>query len=106
MIALALSALAAAATNVGVAEREWHLSSYATFVQRGAVTFNVHNFGEDPHDLQVRGPHGYRSAVSGQILPGATVTLVAALRRPGTYRLVCTLPGHVGRGMRATIRVR
>ena len=106
MIGLLLAAAAAAGTNVGVAEREWSLNPYVTGVRHGAVVFYAHNYGEDPHDLQVRGPHGFRSPVAPVIAPGATRTLRIRLRRPGVYHLVCTLPGHAARGMRATFRVR
>jgi uncharacterized cupredoxin-like copper-binding protein len=106
VIGLLLAVAALGGTNVGVAEREWHVDAYAAAVRRGPVSFNVHNYGEDPHDLQVRGPHGFRSRAAAQIAPGANRTLTVLLRKPGVYRLVCTLPGHAARGMRSTIRVR
>ena len=97
---------AATLTNVGVAEREWRLSVYRPVVDRGVVRFNVHNFGEDGHDLQVRGPKGFRSSVMPEIGAGADGTLTVRLRRAGRYTLVCTLPGHEALGMRASLRVR
>jgi plastocyanin len=90
---------------VGVAEREWGISSYRAKVKRGRVSFNVTNFGQDSHNLQVLGPHGYRSAVTTDIHPHDHTTLTLLLRRPGVYRLICTKPGHLKLGMRATIRV-
>lgn len=102
----ALLAAAVATTNVGVAEREWRLSAYVAVVERGVVTFNVHNYGEDPHDLRVRGPKRFRSKVMPEVAAGENGTLTVRLRRAGRYALVCTLPGHEARGMRATIRVR
>jgi len=90
---------------VGVAEREWGISSYRAHVRRGTVRFNVTNFGEDAHNLEVLGPHGYRSPVSADIKAHEHTTLALKLRRPGVYRLICTKPGHLQKGMRATIRV-
>jgi plastocyanin len=90
---------------VGVAEREWGISSYRARVRPGGVRFNVTNFGEDAHNLQVVGPHGYRSAVTPDIKAHQHYTLSLTLRRPGVYRLVCTKPGHARRGMRTAIRV-
>ena len=90
---------------VGVAEREWGISSYRAHVKRGSVRFNVTNFGEDAHNLEVLGPHGYRSRVSADIKAHEHTTLALKLRRPGVYRLICTKPGHLQKGMRATIRV-
>jgi plastocyanin len=94
-----------ASVAVGVAEREWGISSYRTKVKPGRVRFNVTNFGQDAHNLQVVGPHGYRSAVTPDIKAHDHHTLSINLKRPGIYRLVCTKPGHVQRGMRTAIRV-
>jgi plastocyanin len=95
-----------ASVAVGVAEREWGISSYRTKVKPGRVRFNVTNFGQDAHNLQVVGPHGYRSAVTRDIRAHDHVTLGVTLRRAGVYRLICTKPGHAQRGMRTAIRVR
>ena len=90
---------------VGVAEREWGISSYRAHVKPGRVRFNVTNFGEDAHNLEVVGPGGFRSAVTPDIRSHEHTTLAVTLRRPGVYRLICTKPGHVQKGMRASIRV-
>jgi uncharacterized cupredoxin-like copper-binding protein len=66
----------------------------------------VNNLGEDVHNLQVRGPHGYRSKVSPDIRSRDGYTLVAHLRRRGIYTLICTKPGHAAKGMTARFRVR
>lgn len=107
--ALAASAAAlAAATPVGVSEREWSLAVYRTSVPAGVVAFNVRNYGEDPHDLAVRGPSPSR-ALRGrtpEIRPAANASLRVTLRKAGRYELLCTLPGHAKAGMRTTITVR
>ena len=90
---------------VGVAEREWGISSYRADVRPGRVRFYVTNFGEDAHNLEVVGPGGFRSAVTPDIRSHDHATLSVTLRRPGVYRLICTKPGHIQRGMRASIRV-
>ena len=90
---------------VGVAEREWGISSYRAHVKTGGVRFNVTNFGEDAHNLEMVGPEGYRSAVTPDIKARQHTTLTVTLRRRGIYRLICTKPGHVAKGMRATIQV-
>jgi uncharacterized cupredoxin-like copper-binding protein len=108
MIGAVLAAVAAAVTPVGVSEREWHLTPYTSVVRHGTVRFQVHNFGEDMHNLQITTsptPRGYRSAVTPDIAPGENGTLTVHLR-PGRYALLCVKPGHVAKGMRATIRVR
>jgi plastocyanin len=110
LVAAALGAAADAATPrstaVGVSEREWRISLYRRTVPPGAVRFNVTNFGEDAHDLAVVGPDGRTLALSPEIRSGRRHTLAVRLARPGTYRLLCTKPAHVGLGMRTTVRVR
>ena len=91
---------------VGVAEREWGISSYRVKVRTGRVRFNVTNFGEDAHNLEVVGPGGFRSAVTPDIRAHDHTTLSVTLRRQGVYRLICTKPGHIKRGMKASIRVK
>lgn len=103
---MAAAAAAAAVTNVGVGEREWDISVYRSSVDRGTIRFNVHNFGEDGHDLQVRGPQAFRSKVMPEIASGDNGVLTVKLRQAGRYTLVCTLPGHAKLGMRATLQVR
>jgi plastocyanin len=94
------------ATPVGLGMREYRFSVYRPTVHAGRIAFNMTNFGEDPHNLRVSGPHGYRSAVSPEVEPfGGRVRFTVNLRRAGTYRLVCQLPGHAAKGMKATLRV-
>jgi plastocyanin len=94
------------ATSVGMSAREYAFGVYRPRVPTGRVRLNIHNFGEDAHDLQVRGPHGYRSAVSPEIDPGETVSFSVRLRRPGRYLFICLEPGHAALGMKAHITVR
>ena len=100
------SAHAAGVTPVGVAEREFRISVYRPVVDPGLVRFNVRNFGEDTHNLVVRGPRGFRARRTGDIRAGRSATLTVRLRRPGTYRLLCTKARHDRYGMVASLRVR
>ena len=107
MIAAALATIAAVApAQVGVGAHEFRFGIYRTAVRPGAVRFNLHDYGEDAHNLMVFGPRGYRSAASPDVVPGRDVTFDVRLRRRGVYRLVCVKPGHASKGMRATLRVR
>jgi len=107
MIATALAMMAMApATTVGMSAREYRYGVYRPVVRAGTVTLVLHNFGEDDHDVQVRGPRGYRSAVSPDVDPDETIRFTVHLRRPGRYLLVCTKPGHAAKGMTARLKVR
>ncbi len=93
-------------TAVCLGLREWAIAVYRPRVRPGTVRFLMTNRGEDAHNLEVRGPRGYRSAVSADAAPGGgRATLRVRLTRPGTYRLLCEKPGHAKLGMRATLRV-
>lgn len=94
------------ATSVGVAEREFRISVYRPEVKPGLVRFNVRNYGEDAHNLVVRGPRGFRTRRTPEIRAGRTASLTVRLRREGTYRLLCTKGRHYRIGMVARLRVR
>jgi len=107
MLSLLLATVAASPlTPVGIGEREWRISAYRESVRRGRVVFNIHNYGEDAHNLQVFGPNGYKSRITPDIEPDENGTLRTQLLKRGTYRLLCVKPGHVAKGMRTTLRVR
>ena len=93
-------------TPVGVGEREWRISLYRSHVPTGVVHLNTRNFGEDGHDLAVRNADGRVLGTLPELKPGRNGTLVVRLRRPGRYRLFCSLEGHEARGMRAVLRVK
>lgn len=88
-----------------MAEREFSITPFRRTVPAGDVRLNVWNRGEDDHDLEVRGPGGFRAGPVGPLRPGERATLELRLSRPGVYRLVCTLADHAQRGMRAGVRV-
>jgi plastocyanin len=94
-------------TAVGVGEREFTITPYRTSVPAGLVRFNVTNFGEDGHNLSViRVSDGKMLAESPEIRDEKQYTLRVTLKRPGTYRLYCTIPGHKRLGMKSKISVK
>jgi len=107
---LALAAPASAASPkppvaIGIAQREFHITAYRKAVKPGAVRLNVQNYGEDTHNLVVRGPRGYRLQ-GPDVLPGEHDTINAKLLRRGTYLLICTRANHEQLGMKTKITVR
>ena len=90
---------------MSVAAREFSLTLSRPLVSTGAVTVELRNSGEDPHNLVVS-PEGTRSPLASfsEIDPGTyerrSVTLV-----PGRYQLWCSLEFHEGLGMSTTLRV-
>jgi len=102
----AADATARPATAVGVGEREWRIALYRSHVPVGRVRFNVHNFGEDGHDLAVRNRRGKLLGVGPELEPAENGRLSVRLRRPGRYTVFCSLEGHEALGMRAILRAR
>jgi hypothetical protein len=90
---------------VSVAAREYSLTLSRPLVGAGAVTVELRNSGEDPHNLVVS-PEGTHSPLASfsDIDPGTyerrSVTLA-----PGRYQLWCSLEAHEGLGMSTTLRV-
>ena len=90
---------------VSVAAREFSLTLSRPLVGAGAVTVELRNSGEDPHNLVVspEGTHDPLASFS-EIDPGTyerrSVTLAS-----GRYQLWCSLEFHEGLGMSTTLRV-
>ena len=91
-------------TAVGVAQREFHITPYRRSVPVGAVKLNIRNYGEDTHNLVVRGPGGF-SAIGPDVDSGASATWTVKLRKPGTYSLICTRANHLALGMKSKLKV-
>jgi hypothetical protein len=90
---------------VSVAAREFSLTLSRPLVGTGAVTVELRNVGEDPHNLVVS-PEGTHTPLASfsELDPGIyerrSVTLA-----PGRYLLWCSLEFHEGLGMSTTLRV-
>jgi plastocyanin len=91
-------------TAVGIAQREFHITAYRRSVPVGTVKLNIRNYGEDVHNLVVRGPGGF-TAVGPDVDPGTNATFNVKLRKPGTYSLLCTRANHLSLGMKSKLTV-
>jgi hypothetical protein len=88
--------------------REWTLTLSRDKIPAGKVSVQLQNAGEDDHDLRFQrlDRRGRRTGPTQSIpvtRPGELAEKVVTLRK-GRWRLWCTLDGHAGRGMRATLR--
>jgi uncharacterized cupredoxin-like copper-binding protein len=86
---------------------EWDLTLSQSEVAAGKVTFIVTNGGQMRHNLMIMDS-------AGQVLIGRTPdfmpsqgpqTLAVELQ-PGTYTVLCGLPGHAARGQQAELVVK
>ena len=84
---------------------EWSYVLSRPELPPGPAIVELYNRGEDPHDLTIRRVGGIRERSVGETLPDQTATIETKLRRGSRYRLWCTLPGHLERGMEARLKV-
>ena len=99
----------AAPSRLLVYAQEWALWPSRTRIAAGAVSVQLWNRGQDPHDLRIQRLRDGRPG--GRVQGVATVTsgqiADASWRlQPGTYELYCSLAGHAHAGMRTRLVVR
>ena len=87
-------------TTVKVTLLEMKIVMTAKTVPRGKVVFNVTNRGKDPHDLKIAGKK------TPVLAPGKSATLSVRFPKAGSYRFICTVPGHAAAGMKGVLKVR
>lgn len=112
--ATAPGATPGAGATVTVEEKEFAFSpAPITVPAAGPVTFRIENKGSVEHNFLVcQGPpqEGQPGCPQGTLVdveaipPGESETVTATLPA-GTYKVVCTVPGHEEAGMMTTLRV-
>jgi len=95
-------AIDAGATQVAVTARDLQFSPADVRVRAGAVVV-VRFTNGDPvfHDWEVEG----LANVDAAGRPGQTQQIRFRIETPGTYRVICTVPGHAEAGMAGTLIV-
>ena len=114
LLALATPASPAVAAPAGdrgpsrllVTGREYSLTLSRAKLRAGDAIVQLHNFGEDPHDLHLQRAGSSRVFAIGEVEPGETGTLELRLRRRSSYRLWCSIDPHAALGMEATLRTK
>jgi plastocyanin len=85
--------------------REFSLTLSRPLVGTGAVTVELRNSGEDPHNLVVS-PEGTHSPLAAfSTIDSGTYERRSVTLAPGRYQLWCSLEFHEGLGMSTTLRV-
>jgi uncharacterized cupredoxin-like copper-binding protein len=90
--------IALGATSDRVTAKEYKFTLSSKSVRHGTVTFRITNRGKLAHDFKIAGKK------TKILQKGKSATLTVKLRK-GTYRYVCTIPGHADKGMKGTLRV-
>jgi uncharacterized cupredoxin-like copper-binding protein len=81
---------------------EFQVNLDATQAKAGDITFVVRNEGSMPHDFALSGEGPDEK--TPMLQPGETATLEVTLE-PGTYKYICTVPGHAMLGMQGDFTV-
>jgi plastocyanin len=93
-----------APTRVQVVAKEYSFGLSRLHVKAGTATFELANFGEDPHDLRIQRVGARHIAGTPVVAPGDRADLTVKLA-PGRYSFWCSIANHRALGMRATLVV-
>jgi plastocyanin len=88
----------AAAASIAVSGKEFKFSLSKTSAKHGSITFRFTNTGTIGHDFKI---DGKKTPV---VQPHKTASLTLNLRK-GSYKYLCTVPGHASSGMKGTFKV-
>jgi uncharacterized cupredoxin-like copper-binding protein len=91
--------IAASATAVSVTGKEYKFTLSKKSVRHGSVTFKFKNAGKLTHDFKIAGKK------TKLILKGKSAAPLIVKLKKGSYKYVCTIPGHSDKGMKGTLRV-
>lgn len=87
--------------TVTISEKEWTISGQPATIKTGSIKFVIKNEGTIEHNFVVK---ELNQELAASIQPGqskdASVTL-----KPGTYTLICNIPGHEDAGMHTKLTV-
>jgi uncharacterized cupredoxin-like copper-binding protein len=91
-------------STVKLSETEYKIEPSDPSVKTGAVTFEVTNDGEAPHNLEVEGPSG-EAELPEDLQPGDSGSFSVDLGEPGKYRFYCPVGNHEQLGMVGEVTV-
>ncbi len=94
------------ATEVQATLREWAIDLSLHEVPAGKVRFTVNNQGQFTHNLTIISPSGEEVAATRNFSAADGPQTLEVDLQPGTYTLICSLPGHAARGQRTELTVK
>ena len=87
-------------TTVRVVMTDYDFTLSKIRIVHGKAVFRIVNTGEVIHDFKIAGKK------TPYFTTGQSGILGVALKKPGKYLFVCTVPGHIAAGMKGTLTVR
>jgi len=85
---------------INVVEKDFAIAMDKTTIKAGAITINIKNNGPSPHNIEIK----ELTKASDNIDAGKSGSLAVDLK-PGTYTVICNIPGHEQLGMKMTLTV-
>ncbi len=102
-----------ASTTINATEKDFAIAIDQSSVPAGSVTFKISNQGPSPHNVGVtKQSDSSKSGITGPVIKdsdtidGGKTTSITVDLQPGTYNVVCTVPGHVQLGMIVALTVK
>jgi len=90
---------------VNVVAKEFAFEPRQIEVKAGAAKFVVRNEGTVEHDFEIVGIAEHGAEHETRLIQPNKISEVEVELSPGTYQVVCTVPGHKDAGMEGTIVV-
>jgi len=85
---------------INVVEKDFAIAMDKTTIKAGSITINVKNNGPSPHNIEIK----ELTKATDNIDAGKAGSLAVDLK-PGTYTVICNIPGHEQLGMKMTLTV-
>ena len=98
------SAAAAPASGTAVKVKDFQIDPGTVTAKGGTVAFAVTNDGPTVHNVKVRDSSGKIVFGTRDLREGESENLSGELQ-PGSYDLICTLPGHESLGVKAKLTI-
>lgn len=90
---------------VNVIAKEFAFEPKVINIKAGMAKFTVRNEGAVEHDFEIVRAAGHGTEHEARLIPPREAYEVEVELKPGTYQIVCNVPGHKDAGMVATIVV-
>ena len=94
------------AQQVNAALSEWAIAFDPKDIKAGKVKFIVSNTGKFGHDLVVQDSSGGTVGSTPSFKNADGTKELEVDLKPGTYKVVCDIPGHADKGMKTEIVVK
>lgn len=89
---------------VGVVSREFEFEPRPLKAKAGLVRFHLMNRGTVEYDFAIPALQAHEEHEQHLLKPGESEVVELELK-PGTYEVICTVPGHKEAGMVVTLEV-